>query len=82
MILKRPTLNIQLQSTPFEFGVIKENAIRTIMYNSDIKEEISELIFNKEKINQLLKNSAAYLNQYISNQGNASKILLDEIIRN
>jgi hypothetical protein len=52
------------------------------MYNSDIKEEISELIFNKEKINQLLKNSAAYLNKYISNQGNASKILLDEIIRN
>ena len=82
MILKRPTLNIQLTSGPFEFGVIKENAIRTIMYNSDIKEEISELIFNKEKINQLLKNSAAYLNKYISNQGNASKILLDEIIRN
>ena len=82
MILKRPTLNIQLTSGPFEFGIIKENAIRTKMYNSDIKEEISELIFNKEKINQLLKNSAAYLKKYISNQGNASKILLDEIIRN
>jgi len=82
MILKRPTLNIQLTSGPFEFGVIKENAIRTIMYNSDIKEEISELIFNKEKVNQLLKNSAVYLNKYISNQGNASKILLDELIRN
>jgi hypothetical protein len=52
------------------------------MYNSNIKEEISELIFNKEKINQLLTNSAAYLSKYISNQGNASKILLDEIIRN
>ena len=82
MILKRPTLNIQLQSTPFEFGIIKENAIRTIMYNSDIKQEISELIFNKEKINQLLKKSAVYLDKYISNQGNASKILLDELIRN
>ena len=82
MILKRPTLNIQLQSTPFEFGIIKENAIKTIMYNSDIKQEISELIFNKEKINQLLKKSDVYLNKYISNQGNASKILLDEIIRN
>jgi hypothetical protein len=52
------------------------------MYNSDIKQEISELIFNKEKINQLLKKSDVYLNKYISNQGNASKILLDEIIRN
>ena len=82
MILKRPTLNIQLQSTPFEFGIIKENAIRTIMYDSDIKQEISELIFNEEKINQLLKKSAVYLTKYISNQGNASKILLDEIIRN
>ena len=75
-------MNIQLQSTPFEFGIIKENAIKTIMYNSDIKQEISELIFNKEKINQLLKKSDVYLNKYISNQGNASKILLDEIIRN
>ena len=82
MILKRPTLNIQLTSGQFEFGIIKENTIRTIMYNSNIKEEISELIFNKEKINQLLKNSYVYLNKYISNQGNASKILLDEIIRN
>ena len=82
MILKRPTLNIQLQSTPFEFGIIKENAIRTIMYNSDIKQEISDLIFNKEKINQLLKKSAVYLDKYISNQGNASKILLDELIGN
>jgi len=82
MILKRPTLNIQLQSTLFMFGAIKENAIKTIMYDSDIKQEISELIFNKEKINQLLKKSEVYLNKYISNQGNASKILLDEIIKN
>jgi len=82
MMLKRPTLNIQLQSTPFEFGIIKENAIKTVMYDSDIKQEISELIFNKEKINQLLKKSKAYLNKYISNHGNASKTLLDEIVKN
>ena len=82
MILKRPTLNIQLQSTPFEFGIIKENAIKTVMYDSDIKEEISELVFNKEKINQLLKKSEAYLNKYLSNHGNASKTLVDEIVKN
>ena len=82
MMLKRPTLNIQLQSTPFEFGIIKENAIKTVMYDSDIKQEISELVFNKEKINQLLKKSEAYLNKYISNHGNASKALLDEIVKN
>ena len=82
MILKRPTLNIQLQSTPFEFEIIKENAIKTVMYDSDIKEEISELVFNKEKINQLLKKSEAYLNKYLSNHGNASKTLVDEIVKN
>ena len=82
MMLKRPTLNIQLQSTPFEFGIIKENAIKTVMYDSDIKQEISELVFNKGKINQLLKKSEAYLNKYISNHGNASKALLDEIVKN
>jgi len=82
MMLKRPTLNIQLQSTPFEFGIIKENAIKTVMYDSNVKQEISELLFNKEKINQLLKKSEAYLNKYISNHGNASKALLDEIIKN
>jgi len=82
MMLKRPTLNIQLQSTPFEFGIIKENAIKTVMYDSNIKQEISELVFNKEKINQLLKKSEAYLNKYISNHGNASKTLVDEIVKN
>ena len=58
MILKRPTLNIQLTSGQFEFGVIKENAIRTIMYNSDIKEEISELIFNKSQAFNILPSTS------------------------
>ena len=80
MILNCPTLNIQLQNTEFNFECIQMNAIRSINDYSNLEFEISELIYNDEKRNKLLKNSSEFLNLYLSNQGNASNSLIYEII--
>ena len=44
MIIGRPTLNIQLQKNEIEFEFMKAGAIKTINYDSDIKEAIFDLI--------------------------------------
>lgn len=80
MILKRPTLNIQLQPKIFEFEFIKANAIKTIMYDSDIKTEIHKLITSTQQVELLLKNSAIFLREYLVNHGNSSRIFIQKMI--
>lgn len=80
MILKKPTLNIQLQSNKIDFEIFKMGAIRTIMYNKDIKKEINDLLYDKEKITQLISNSKQYLSKYLLNQGKASESLINQIL--
>tara|TARA_B100001540_G_scaffold298082_1_gene301319 strand:+ start:1397 stop:3253 length:1857 start_codon:yes stop_codon:yes gene_type:complete len=80
MILEKPTLNIQLQTKKFDFDVIKKNAIRSIMYNEDIQKEINDLLYNKEKISQILSNSQQCVKDYLSNHGHASKSVIKEIL--
>ena len=80
MILKCPTLNIQLQDTEFNFEFVQMNAIRSIRHTNNLELEISELINNEGKRDKLLKNSKKFLNEYLSNHGNASNYFINEII--
>ncbi len=79
MILGRPTLNIQLQSTKIEFEFMKDGAVKTINFDSNIKEEIFELIFDERRSNELIENSKIHLKRYISNHGKASQALVNAI---
>lgn len=81
MILKKPTLNIQLQSNEFDFDIINENAIRSIMYDDEIWKEINNLLYDDQKINDILSNSEIFLKKYLSNHGTSSKILIQEILK-
>ena len=78
MILGRPTLNIQLQKNEIEFEFMKAGAIKTINYDSDIKEAIFDLI-SHHGTEELINNSQNFLNQYLKNRGNAAKKLIDSI---
>ena len=82
MILQKPTLNIQLQTKKFNFDVIKKNAIRSIMYDDDIEKEINDLLYNKEKISQIVSNSKQCINECLSNHGHASRAVITEILKN
>ena len=78
MIIGRPTLNIQLQKNEIEFEFMKAGAIRTINYDSDIKEAIFDLI-SHHGTKELFSNSQNFLNKYMKNRGNAAKNLIDSI---
>ena len=78
MLLKRPTLNIQLQNNLFEFEFIMDNAIKTINYNADIYKEILYLL-NENNSLQLIKNSQKHLTRYMKHRNDASYRLINAI---
>jgi len=78
MILRRPTLNIQLQSKTFEFEFMKANAVRTISFDSDIKKQI-ELLLDEKESQALILNAQTYLKEYLSNHGKASQALVNSL---
>tara|TARA_B110001454_G_scaffold140161_1_gene130145 strand:+ start:2019 stop:3869 length:1851 start_codon:yes stop_codon:yes gene_type:complete len=80
MLLKRPTLNIQLQNNLFEFEFIVDNAIKTINYNADIYKEILYLL-NENNSLQLIKNSQKHLTRYMKHRNDASHTLINAITK-
>ena len=81
MIMGKPTLNIQLQKNEIEFEFMKAGAIKTINYDSDIKEAIFDLI-SHHGTEELFNNSQNFLNKYMKNRGNAAKKLIDLMMKN
>ncbi len=81
MILEKPTLNIQLQKNDIIFEFIKNDAIKTIHYDSDIGKEVINLMM-KDTQEKLLEKSQIFLSEYLKNQGSASKILVESLMRN
>ena len=81
MMMGKPTLNIQLQKNEIEFEFMKENAIKSVYYDSNIEQLVLDLISN-HGIEELLNNSQNFLNKYMKNRGNAAKKLIDLMMKN
>jgi len=80
MLLRKPTLNIQLQSNTFEFEFIKDNSIKLINYNDDVVQEILNLL-NENNSLELIKNSQKHLSKYMKHRNESSYTLIDAITK-
>ncbi|SVB24825.1 uncharacterized protein METZ01_LOCUS177679, partial [marine metagenome] len=78
MMMGKPTLNIQLQKNEIEFEFIKDNAIKSVYYDSNIEQLVLDLI-SHHGTDELFNNSQNFLNKYMENRGNAAKKLIDSI---
>ena len=78
MMMRKPTLNIQLQKNEIEFEFIKDNAIKSVYYDSNIERSVLDLI-SHHGTDELFSNSQNFLNKYMKNRGNAAKKLIDSI---
>ena len=78
MMMGKPTLNIQLQKNEIEFEFIKDDAIKSVYYDSNIERAVLDLI-SYHGTDELFSNSQNFLNKYMKNRGNASKKLVDSI---
>lgn len=80
MLLKKPTLNVQLQKNTFEFEFIKDEAIKIINYDDDISKEILNL-FDKKVSSKLIENSQKHLSRYIKYRDASSSSLINLITK-
>jgi len=78
MMMRKPTLNIQLQKNEIEFEFIKDNAIKSVYYDSNVEQSVLDLI-SHHGTDELFSNSQNFLNKYMKNRGNAAKKLIDSI---
>ena len=78
MMMRKPTLNIQLQKNEIEFEFIKDNAIKSVYYDSNVEQSVLDLI-SHHGTDELFSRSQNFLNKYMKNRGNAAKKLIDSI---
>ena len=72
LILKIPVMNIILDNALYDFQYVKDNAILSISDDSDLENNLMEILFNEEFRNELIKNGQKHLKTYLSNHGFAS----------
>ena len=78
MMMGKPTLNIQLQKNKIEFEFIKDNAIKSVYYDSNVEQSVLDLI-SHHGTDELFSRSQNFLNKYMKNRGNAANTLIDSI---
>jgi len=78
MMMGKPTLNIQLQKNQIEFEFIKDNAIKSVYYDSNVEQSVLDLI-SHHGTDELFTRSQNFLNKYMKNRGNAAKKIIDSI---
>ena len=79
MIMKKPVIDISLVKERYDFEFLKENAINYLHSSDNIEEAIMSILTDKEKHDELIERSQKFLREYLSNQGNASNILAQEL---
>jgi hypothetical protein len=77
MILDKPTMCLSFQRQNFiEEPNVKMNSTIFIEELSDIEKSLNELIFNQKIRKTLVSNGKKFVDEYLSNQGNASEALV------
>ena len=75
ILLKKPVMNIVLNEKLYDFDHVKYNAILEVSDKNDLSKDISNILFNEEFREKLIRNSEKFVSNFLSNQGKASKTL-------
>jgi len=82
MVLQKPTLVLLPENQNFENEIpILTGAVLVTSDENQIESRINDLLYNKEIRNELVRKANNFVNDYITNQGNASEQLA-EILEN
>ena len=79
MILKKPVVNIILDDKIFQFDFIKQKAVITLDSSENFEYYFKKLLSDEQFYNSIVKNSQMFVDQYLSNKGNASYNLVNYI---
>ena len=79
LIQNRPIININLDKHLQEFDFIKTESILSILNNSDIEKNISDLILDAKLQDKLIQNGQKFVKTFLHNPGTASLTLAEKI---
>ena len=79
MILKKPVVNIILDDKIFQFDFIKQKAVIALDSSENFEYYFKKLLSDEQFYNSIVKNSQMFVDQYLSNKGNASYNLVNYI---
>jgi hypothetical protein len=79
IMLKKPIMNIVLDSHFYDFPYVKEKAILIASPESNLQECIDKLLFDHDFRNELIKNGQNFINSYLYMPGRASENLTNKI---
>ena len=75
LLRKKPVMNIVLNQKLYNFEYVKYNAVLQVNDVNDFSKNISDILFDEKFRNNLIQNSEKFIKDFLSNRGNASKIL-------
>jgi len=80
MILKKPVIDVSLCKKIYDFEFLKDEAIYVLNTSADIEKVITEFASNKKLQEEWIRKSQIHLKKYLSEHGNASKILAKKLV--
>ena len=83
MIVGTPIMNIILdeKSYNYEFEYVQQNAVIAISDDSDLDNEIKQIVSDERVRNELRENGKKFVKNFLENYGNSSRKLAD-VLRN
>lgn len=79
LILNKPTVSIQTENWLKDEDIVKMGAILSIDKIEEIESGIKKILYDKKFRDQLKNNAQIFLQKYMANGGNASKVLAQEL---
>lgn len=77
--MKKPVISLQTDDWALDEDIVKMNGVLSIDNPSDCETYIKKILFDVDFKNDLLAKSKLFLDQYLINQGNASKSMALEL---
>lgn len=75
MMLKKPVISLQTETSALDENIVKEKAIISITEKDELESILKKVFFDDEFKKQILQNSNDFIIKYFSNPGFASKNL-------
>ena len=81
LILGKPTISLQIEKWAEEEEISKMGAVLSISSIDEIENNLRNLLYDKQFASEIQNNAKKFLDLYMANGGNASKMLAKEIDR-
>jgi len=79
MLLKKPVVNINLDDDMIQFDFVKQNAVINLNSSENFDYYFKKLLSDNNFYKNIINNGQIFLNQYLTNIGNASFNLVQYI---